>query len=367
MFNTAFSFTKSKWNRWPIIETEDVSDLSQIKKYCGQYPYVWLKDIRYDILETFNWNFYPDDSNKNKIHSFPLCLSKNKKPVRWDVLCLVPTNATDSTEVQHCPYIASYQQKIKPPVYIYTFSDKNAIKKYNNFNLPDHAVHLINNKQSMSRVYSLLNGSNPMWLIDSDVTINNVNDLAFTRSDADIFMFNVLHKSTGTIYADESVQFINPSYLEILKGNTKRIPVIKKIDTVIGTINDVENPFKAWARAYYTFMFLSETEIPHLKRKKNSILGKYVSLTGSRLNTLAQSGVEEAEKFRSSEEYGYNKILDWDILEKRFKNYIQSSEPQSENHSVLEKRLEKIKKLYGTDSEQHQKLSSQFERSVGSR
>ena len=367
MFNTAFSFTKSKWNRWPIIETENVFDLEQVAKYKKTYPYVWLKDIRYDILETFNWNFLPEENNKNKIHSFPLCLPKNKKPVRWDVLHLVPTNATNDSEIQRCPYIASYQQKIKPPVYIYTFSDKNAIKKYNNFNLPDHSVHLIKNKQSMARVYSSLNSGNPMWLIDGDVTINNFDDLSFTSSDADIFMFNVLHKSTDSIYADESVQFINPSYLEILRGNVNRLPVIKKIDTVIGTINDIEDPFKAWARAYYTFMFLNETDITHLKRKKNNILGKYMSLTGSRLVNLARAGVEEAEKFRSSEDYVYNKLLDWDILEKRFKKFMQPQETQTASHMMLEKRLEKTKRLYGIESDEYQKLSSQFERSAGSR
>ena len=366
MFNTAFSFTKSKWNRWPIIETKDVSDLTQVEKYRGKYPYVWLKDDRYDILETFNWNYYPEEQHKSKIHTFPLCLPKNKKPVRWDVLCLVPTSANDTTEIIRCPYIASYNERLKPSVYIYTFSDKEAVKKYSKYNLPEHTVHLIKNKESMDRVYSLLNGGDPMWLIDGDVTINNLDDLNFTQSDADIFMFNVLHKSTDLIYADESVQFINPSYLEILRGNINRKPVIKKIDKIIGVIDDVENPFKAWARAYSTFMFLSDTEIPHLKKQKNKILGKYMSLSGSRTKDMARAGVEEAEKFRSSDDFMFNKILNWNILETRFKKFIE--EPSiPKNQEIQLKRLEKTKRIYGKDSTQYQKLSSQLDNSAGSR
>jgi len=366
MFNTAFSFTKSKWHRWPVIETEDVSDLSQIIEYKDKYPFVWLKDKRYDILENFNWNYMPDSSKSQNIHSFPLCIQKNKKPVRWDILHLVPTTATKLTTIEKCPYIASYNVKEKPPIYVYTFNDTRALAKYEKFNFPDTSAHLIKNKQSMDRVYNLLNSGDPMWLIDGDVTINNVDDLNFTQSDADIFMFNVLHKSTDLIYADESVQFINPSYLDIIRGNLKRPPIIKKIDRIIGTVNDLENPFKAWARAYYNFMYLSETEIPHLKRQKNKILGKYMSLSGSRVADMARAGVQEAEKFRSSDEFMFNKILNWDILEKRFKEFNQ---PQDENKnlSMLKKRLEKVKKMYGTSSEEYQKLSSQLDNSAESR
>ena len=116
MFNTrtAFSRTKANWKRYPIIETADMDDYSVVQKYKDKYPYIWLKHEDYDIQPNFNWNFYPEQQNKNSIHSFPSCNPHSKRPVSWEVLRLVPTHLVNNPDVVRSNQIAAYKMNMTP-------------------------------------------------------------------------------------------------------------------------------------------------------------------------------------------------------------------------------------------------------------
>lgn len=364
IINTAFSYTKSKWKRWPIIEVDDVSDLTVLKNY-NNYPFVWLKNKRYEILESFNWNFYPESNKQNSIHSFPVCIKGSKRPIDWTALHLVPTTADKNTNINKCQQIAGYIESLAP-MYIYAFNDKHAIKKYNRLANIERQCHLIRTKNNMAEVYELLDSQRPVWLINADVTIDNYDFLNFESSDADLYMFDVIHQSTGLTYADESVQLISPSYLQILAGDIKREPIIKHINKKIGSVNDVTDPFKAWANAYYTTLYLKNTNIAHLKKKKNNILGTYIQPGISRINEYLRAGVEEAETDSQLNNYVFETFTKWDKILDRF-NKWKNRTTNTPEELLLQKRLQGIKKTYGENSEEYQKLSNQLDKSVESR
>jgi hypothetical protein len=295
MFNNSllntFSFTKSKWKRYPIIETLEMDDYSVVEKYKSEYPYVWIKNKEFDILETFNWNYTPSDDTSNQIHIFPLCNELGKRPINWQVLKLVPTTVNSSTTEHKSPNIASYQKNVTP-IYFYSFKNRNAVKKFKQrMEFFDHThCHLINDKESFDEVlYSIVanvNIAQPIWLVNLDVNIENLdmvspkyaNNLMYTFG-ADVFLFDVMHKSTNQCYADTSVALVNPGFLAKLSNNvlksktstesTLASAIVNPIHKQIGYLDDTSDPYRAWSNAYLTCLMLNNTKLPHLKKQKN--------------------------------------------------------------------------------------------------
>jgi len=355
---TAFSITKSKWNRYPIIDVDDMEDVSVANQYRDRYPYVWLKNKKRTILKTFNWNFTPEHENRHKIHEFPMCVERSKRPISWDALRLVPTSATSESETIHANRIASYRGKVVP-MYVYSFNDRHALKKFTKLSTIERPCHIIRNKENMKSVYNqLMDVEDNLWLIDGDVTIHNYSDLEFSPTDDyDIYMFDVAHHSTGLIYADQSVQYITKEYFAKIKaGENIRI---KHVSHHIGDVNDMCDPFKAWANAYYNTLYLTNTKISHLKKQRNKILQKYVQLSGSKLKENASAGTHQAENDR-------NNITDttvtWSNILSSFSKWNDKN-TETDDQKLLQKRLQSAKRIYGEDSDEYQKLSSQLVKS----
>ena len=387
MIKPAFSITRSQWKRYPVIETSDITDLSVIEKYKNSYPYVWLKHKDYDIQPNFNWNFYPEQQNKNSIHSFPSCNPHSKRPVSWKVLHLVPTHSPDSLNVVRSNQIAAYKTDMIP-MYIYAFNDKFVMKKYRTTSNTERTCHLINNTKSLNEVYEMLSSSDSTsaWLVHADVRIDNIASLDYEIGNADIIKFPVVHQSTGLTYADDSVSLVKIDYLKQLLGkelgsesepfvidplsgelvpntkfNSKFIPNIKNSLTSIGHINDVVDPFKAWANAYYTCLHVQYGNDKNIKKNKNKILGAYTGLEPSRVNDLIKAGIQQAEIDILTPEFNYDTFANWDHILKRFTDWNKKS--PDINVRVSTKRIGRIKKIYGKDSEEYQKLSSQLGKS----
>lgn len=389
MIKTAFSITKSSWKRYPIIETPDVSDLTVVEKYKDRYPYVWVKNENYEIQPNFNWNFYPTEDNKNSIHTFPVCNFHSKRPISWEALYLVPTNLEQNTEIIRSNQIAAYKENTTP-MYIYAFYDKFIMKKYGMISIPERPCHLINNKKSMDEVYELLSNAttDTAWLVQADVRIDNISVLDYPIGDADIVKFPVLHQSTGLTYADNSASLVKIDYIkklveqqskseiepfvidplsgelapnkELEKQNLDIIPNIKNSLMTIGFVNDTVDPFKAWANAYYTCLYVQYGDTEILK-KKNKILGTYTGLKPSRVNDLVKAGIQQAEIDILKPDFNYDKYVNWDHIMKRFTEWNTRSADAS--IEMLDKRIARIKQIYGEDSEEYQKLSSQLGKS----
>lgn len=387
MFNNSslntFSFTKSKWKRYPIIETLEMDDYSVVEKYKSEYPYVWIKHKEHDILETFNWNYTPNDDTANQIHIFPLCNELGKRPIDWQVLKLVPTTVNSSTAEHKSPNIASYQKNIIP-IYFYSFKNRTAVKKFKHrMEFFDHThCHLINDKESFDEVlYSIVanvNIAQPIWLVNLDVNIENLdmlspkyaNNLMYAFG-ADIFLFDVMHKSTNQCYADTSVALINPGFLAKLSNNvlksktstesTLASAVVNPIHKQIGYLDDVTDPYRAWANAYLTCLMLNNTKLPHLKKQKNKILSTYLELSDTNVNRYVTAGLQQASKDQELDTFNFNEYTIWSNIFKRFTEWNNTSSTQTPK--LLDRRRSQVKKVYGENSDQYQKLSSQLGKS----
>ena len=388
MFNTrtAFSRTKANWKRYPIIETADMNDYSVVQKYKDKYPYIWLKHEDYDIQPNFNWNFYPEQQNKNSIHSFPSCNPHSKRPVSWEVLRLVPTHLVNNPDVVRSNQIAAYKMNMTP-MYIYAFNDKSVMKKYRMVSIPERSCHLINNKKSMNEVYEMLSSSNSdsVWLVHADVRIDNISTLDSKIGDADIVRFPVVHQSTGLTYADDSVSLVKIDYIKKLVSrglNSEAEPfiidplsgelvpnkieesikskIIKTSIIPIGHINDTVDPFKAWANAYHTCLYVQYSDDTDIKKKKNKILGAYTGLQPSRVNDLIKAGVQQAEIDILNPDFDYDTFINWNHILKQFTEWNKKS--SDETLHVSKKRIGRIKKIYGKDSDEYQKLSDEYQK-----
>ena len=363
MIKPAFSITRSQWKRYPVIETTDVTDLSVIEKYKNNYPYVWLKHKDCDIQPNFNWNFYPEQQNKNSIHSFPSCNPHSKRPVSWKVLHLVPTHSPDPLNVIRSNQIAAYKVNLIP-MYIYAFNDKFVMKKYRLANITERSCHLINNKKTMTEVFESLSDitDKHIWLINADVKIDNITGLNYPLGDADIVKFPVAHQSTGLTYADDSVLLLNIDYIKKFIKSKVSIPCnIEIAKETIGHVNDTIDPFKAWANAYYTCLNVQHGNDKNIKKKKNKILTAYTGLEPSRVNTLIKAGVQQAEIDILNPKFDYDTFVNWDHILKRFTEWNTKS--SDEKTQLSNKRMIRVKKIYGEDSEEYQKLSSQLGKS----
>lgn len=390
MIKTAFSNTIASWKRYPIIEKSDFLDLpSVVSDYKDKYPYVWIKNQNYDIHPNFNWNFYPQIDDKHMIHSFPVCNLHSKRPINWQALYLVPTSVTQETEIKRSNQIAAYKADMTP-MFIYAFHDKFIMKKYGMISIPERPCHLINNKKTMDDVFELLTNSNTKtaWLVNADVRIDNISLLDHSIGNFDIIKFPVVHQSTGLTYADNSVLLVSIDYVkklmtqkvqsqipplvihplsgelmpnsDLLESNKTIQPKIKTSSTSIGTVNDAVDPFKAWANAYYTCLYLQYGDAD-ISKKKNKILGAYTGLQSSRVNDLIKAGIQQAEIDILNPEFDYDTFVNWDHIMKRFTDW--NTKVLDSNTEVLDKRIERIKKIYGEDSEEYQKLSSQLGKS----
>lgn len=380
MFNTktAFSRTKANWKRYPIVEVADMDDYSVVQKYKDNYPYVWIKNESYNILNTFNWNYTPDQETVTCIHSFPLCAETTKRPISWDILKLVPTSVTNETKTHKSPNVASYQKYVVP-IYFYSFNDHKAMAKFKKQSaMTETPCHLVSDKKSFNEVLesvsALVTTATPIWLVNLDVRLENldlmtskyVNTILYSFG-ADMYLFDVLHQSTGTCYADRSVALINPSVLMKLSNNKLIHKVTLKhimpINNKIGYINDVSDPFKAWANAYNTCLILNSANILHLKKQKNKILSTYIGLPDSRVNNYVKAGIQQAEKDWDLETFDFDKFTNWSNILKRFHNWNNKSNSIIPTDKMLTKRLARTLAVYGKDSDEYQKLSSQLGKS----
>mgnify|MGYP003649596103 FL=1 len=382
MFNTrtltAFSHTKAKWKRYPIIETTNMDDYSVVKQYKNTYPYVWIKNTNYEILETFNWNYTPNEETSNQIHCFPLCHKVSKRPISWDILKLVPTSVTTETKIYKSTNIASYEKYITP-IYFYSFQDHQAIKKFKKHTviLETTSCHLIHDKLTFDDVIDTIAATSlgsPVWAVNIDVKLENLKMLSAAYAsdmiallNADMVMFATLHQSTGTCYADNSAVLISPNFLHRMSSNklikdSKRKMHIESINDQIGYINDVTDPYKAWANAYATCLTLHNTNIKNLNKQKNKLLNTYTGLPTSRVNEFIKAGIQQAEKDRNLDTFNFDEFMNWGNILKRYQNWNNKTTSDSTS-DVMKKRLARTLAVYGKNSDEYQKLSSQLGKS----
>ena len=89
-----------------------------------------------------------------------------------------------------------------------------------------------------------------------------------------------------------------------------------------------------------------------------------IRLQPSRVNTLIKAGVQQAEIDISNPDFDYDTFVNWNHILKRFTEWNKKSSAETHNSThVSKKRIGRIKKIYGKDSDEYQKLSSQLGKS----
>ena len=355
MFKTAFSYTKQNFNKWPVIETIHMNSYELADAYKDKVPYVWLSNPAYNIKEEFNFNFHPKDDEKFKVHSFPRCFSKSKKPINWDVLKLVPTNPNTRIAAEVKQRIISSVVEFEYPIYNYSFNDKFSIRKM--LNRPkERQYRLIKSRKSLKDIFLNLNLDllgDYIWLVDIDVEIDNKFYFDFIPDSNDtIYMFKLNHQSTNIIYSDYSVILVPKKYIESVQNDAIMKIKYKEVDLFAGFIDDMVDPKKAWERAFSTASLLIQNNFPNNNKKlKNKILSGYLSINTSRIhdyiNDACNCAVKQNEKSHIDIENLHNHQWLEQVFEER-QEFIRT-----ERAKLHPNRLDIIKRVYGEDSDQY--------------
>lgn len=289
IFNTAFSLTRSRFKSWPVIITDDTSNYSLADEYEPRSKYVWLYNDKYTVHENFDWNYFPE--RETNISIFPYCVRETKKPLSWNALRLVPTDRTRRDEEVKIPMIAAYRNSVED---IYMCNYSNTVKDFKRFkeNKPSfYPAYFITSVKSFDDIIMNLDTSQIdkfVWLIDNNVNVSDDFDFSCDDLDTDcIYSFSVKHTSTKMSYAfDNLAMLVSKQYiLDVQSGREIAKYTNIAIKSVVGTINDLRDPFIAWIYAYNTRMMMKDNvqreiynTIERIYRKLNiTFSGKYAS------------------------------------------------------------------------------------------
>ena len=76
---------------------------------------------------------------------------------------------------------------------------------------------------------------------------------------------------------------------------------------------------------------------------------------------MIKAGTQQAEIDILKPDFNYDTYVNWDHIMKRFTEW--NTKTLDANTEMLDRRIARIKKIYGEDSEEYQKLSSQLGKS----
>ena len=279
MFNTAFKKTVNSFNSWPKLYVDNTDDLSQVNEY--QEPYVWLIHKDAKVIENFNWNYRPEFENKLKVHLFPKVLPANKSPIKWNRVKLVPTSIHRHKDNIRTRIISEYASN-QFPLIVYSTSKDRIVKKFQKFEQA-YNFQLLKGQTNLNETLKKYNPyikETHIWFIDIDVELDTDWEFSFDVEDGyqedTIYEFKTIQKSVNKAVHNNTVMLFPKAYLYKIQGRHdmiykklyeqgernlyNRLPELKKmleeqkyktkkIDQVVGTLNDISDPQTAWIRS----------------------------------------------------------------------------------------------------------------------
>ena len=358
MFKTAFSFTKSKFKSWPVVLTDDMDDLTQADAYQNQSPYVWLINKNYQIVESFNYNFFPEEENRLKTHSFPRCGKRTKRPLNFRAAKLVPTTITKDRDIEvKQPNIASYGDP--GFVIIHAFNDPLAVKKLKTFDQHEIVYQLVKRHSNFKDFFMNINTDyvgDFVWIVDVDFKPNKNFHFDFIpKDDNTVYFYKVHHDSNKLIYADRSAMLVPVSYIiDYQKGNTSKYK-FRTVDEPAGILADASNPLKTWARAYSLTMQLINNDLGNVnKKEKNRILETMLGSTNEYVKDACNAATQDMDNTSSKDEQieHFKNSQDYKWLEEKFINK-QKKQLTSIVSDRSAKVAERIARAYGKNSPEY--------------
>lgn len=351
MIDTAFSFTRRQFRRWPVIEVYDLLDYSVADQYADQYPYVWLKNESETIRDDFDWSWQPPEDQRDLVHCFSKCLTESNRPISWNVLKLVSTNKNSRTAEKSQPLIACWET-LSRTIAFYSTRQLNAnLEKFYRCKkrFPDAIYY--DDKNSIQEIVDDLSTrkiENTVFIFNIDIELNH--DFVFDFVPVDnntVYQFRVDHESSNFPYEDYNAICLNKQAIE----NYETIDCVVSSDRVVGTLVDYKDPYCAWVSAYRTGVLLHSDAVKP-KIHKNKILTELISHDVTRIDQFLQDGVQTA--MVDYESFG-NRLLDdidsFKYLLDRFKQRQDEKQNITVNKNANAARL---RAQFGSESEEYQ-------------
>jgi hypothetical protein len=340
-----------------------MDDLSQVDKYKDESPYVWLLNDNYELLETFNYNWFPTETERFKTHVFPRCGQRTKRPIAWNAVKLVPTTVSEQRkeEVKQ-PIIASYGH----PGFaiIYAFNDPIAVKKLKTFDEKECIYQLTKRHNSFKDFVENINTDyvgDFVWIVDVDFKPNKDFQFDFIPETNDtVYFYKVFHDSTKLVYADRSVMLVPVSYIiDYQKGNVSKYK-FRTAEHPVGILSDASNPLKTWARAYSLTMQLVNNDLGNVnKKEKNRILETMLDSDNKYIKSACNAATQDSDNTTSKEEQQehFTNSQDFKWLEEQFIER-QKAELKSVTNDKSAKIAERISRAYGKNSKEYKEATS---------
>lgn len=343
-----FSFTKSHFKRWPLIEVDDLLDYSVTDQYNGKYPYVWLKNKEIEVREDFDWSWYPADDQVNLVHCFPQCSMLTKRPTSWNVLKLVSTNPKLRKRENKQPKIASWYNDVCD-IFFFTKDTTPYNLKFLRAKQKFPAAKIITNYVSLEdTLLSIKPKHNLIYLFNIDVDVNYDFDFGMNLSDDCLYHLTLDHRSNGMKYPDTNAYAFTADFLESFKKDQSELLLVESKHCP-GIMNDYANPLNAWMSSYITTCLLLSDYIKPAMHK-NKILTEFISYDVNRLDLYVKDGCETAVSDYEKDHKIANKVENVKFIVERFKERQQEKQNAIVNPIAQAARL---RAQYGDTSDQY--------------
>lgn len=280
----AFESMKSRiFNDWPIIRTSSMYDYDQVNGYADVASYVWIVNKHIKLDDTFNLNWRPSDTERNKVHTFPQCNNTvERRPLRWDVCKLVPTSGRlkmPEPEIRQ-GIIAAYNKNIFQ-IFAYSMSPAGINAKFKKLQQRIPEARLVTttacNLHAAKMIIASKVTSTYVWLVDLDVEIAADFDFDFEPTEQKMYCWQTISNVTNKPLFTDSIRLVSR---RILATPLTDMPK-EKVLAIAGTLNEMSDPLTAWSRSFIATIqnlvascnFINESRCDSIKDQR---LGSYV-------------------------------------------------------------------------------------------
>ena len=328
---------KHIFNSYPVIHTEEkITSAEELTKlafeYVGKSDMVWVVSEKMQQNPDFPWHYRPSDEGRNFIHEFPRVTKRNKRPVSWGDIRLVPTGGVVHGSVQN-KIVAGYHEA-DFDIFMISFheaeADENFVKLKQRF---PEAKHVKNVKGigNAHRQVGELAKSEMVYVVDADADI------------MDHFHFDYqppMSNRKNTTYVWRAKNPIND--LEYGYGAIKLFPKNQLIElghelpdfstgsAFFQPISDVSNitrfnkdPFRTWRSAFRECVKLASAVNPNQKQAEtDERLETWCTVdNGGRFGRYCVKGANEGKAYgieHKDDVDALNKINDFEWLREQF-------------------------------------------------
>ena len=328
---------KHIFNSYPVIHTEEkITSVDELTKaafeYQGKSDMVWIVAPGVQINPDFPWHYRPSAEGHNFIHEFPRVTRRNKRPVSWGDVRLVPTGGVIHASVKN-KIVAAYHED-DFDIFMISFheaeADENFHKLTHRFPEAQHVKNVKGIGNAHKQVGELAK-TEMVYVVDADADV------------MDHFQFDFqppMSNRKNTTYVWRARNPIND--LEYGYGAIKLFPRQQLIDmghelpdfttgaAFFQPISDVSNitrfnkdPFRTWRSAFRECVKLASSVNPNQKQEETDArLETWCTVdNGGRFGRYCIKGANEGKAYGLANKdnvEALNKINDFEWLREQF-------------------------------------------------